>query len=322
LDPDLGKGLFVVEDRDPSIVKSRVMSTHKEVSVMQETSRDIVWRNMENELKALCEKAGGTPGETPSGVCGYALLDLTSGKRAGFHEDILFVTASTIKIAVLLGLATRVHRGELSWEQRLLIGTEGKVGGSGVLSLLRHPVEISLWDLAGLMICVSDNHATNLCIDFAGMDDVNQLLDGLGLHRVRLRRKMMDAEAAKRGDENVATPGELVDLLEKLYRADGIPAPVASDVLTLMELPKSGPFARAIPESIRRANKTGGLVRVQVDAGIVYLPDLPFCLAVMGSFLPKNESNAEDAVTSIVRCAYRHMELMAECNELGRTQVF
>ncbi|MGE5580749.1 MAG: serine hydrolase [Bacillota bacterium] len=289
---------------------------------MQETSREIVWRNMENELKALCERAGGTPGETASGVCGYALLDLSSGKRAGFRQDILFVTASTIKIAVLLGLATRVHRGELSWEQRIAVGTEGKVGGSGVLSLLRHQVEVSLWDLAALMICVSDNHATNLCIDFAGMDAVNQLLDGLGLHRVRLRRKMMDAAAVKRGDENVATPGELVDLLEKLHRADGIPAQVANDVLTLMELPKSGPFARALPASVRRANKTGSLDRVQVDAGIIYLPGLDFCLAVMGSFLPKSESGAEDAVTSIVAAAYRHMALLADCNELGRTQIF
>lgn len=289
---------------------------------MQETSRDIVWRNMENELRALCERAGGTPGQTPSGVCGYSLLDLSSGRRAGFRQDILFVTASTIKIAVLLGLATKVHRGELSWEQRIAVGTEGKVGGSGVLSLMRHPVDVSLWDLAALMICVSDNHATNLCIDFAGMDAVNRLLDDLGLHRIRLRRKMMDAEAVKRGDENVATPGELVDLLEKLYRADGIPAPVASDVLTLMELPKSGPFARAIPASVRRANKTGSLDRVQVDAGIIYLPGLDFCLAVMGSFLPKSELSAEDAVTSIVACAYRHMALLADCNELGRTQAF
>lgn len=289
---------------------------------MQVTSRDIVWGNMEDELRSLCQKAGGIAGERASGVAGYSLLDLGSGRRAGFHDDILFPTASTIKIAILLGLTTKVHRNDLSWEQRIPVGKDGKVGGSGILSLLRDHVEVSLWDLASLMIALSDNHATNLCIDFAGMSAVNGLLDGLGLHKIRLRRKMMDSEAAKRGDENVATPGELVTLLEKLYRADGIPAAVAADVLKIMELPKSGPFARALPPSVRRANKTGGLDRVSVDAGVIYLPGLDFCLAVMGSFLPKGEQPPEDAVTIIVAAAYRHMALLADCNDLGRTQVF
>ena len=289
---------------------------------MQETSRDIVWRNMEAELQSVCQRAGGTPGVQTSGVVGYSLLDLSSGKKTGFHDDILFPTASTIKITILLGLATRVHRGELAWERRIPVGTEGKVGGSGVLSLLRDPVELSLWDLASLMIAVSDNHATNMCIDFAGMAFVNELLDSLGLRKTRLRRKMIDAEAVKRGDENVATPGELTALLEKLYKGEGIPAKVAADVLKILELPKSGPFARALPPSVRRANKTGGLDRVQVDAGVIYLPGKDFCLAVMGSYLPKGELLPEDAVTGVVAAAYRYMALLAECNDLGRTQVF
>ncbi len=289
---------------------------------MQGTSRDIVWQNMENELQSLCGRAGGTPGMEASGVVGYSLLDLRSKKRIGHHDDILFPTASTIKITILLGLATRVHRKEFSWEQRIPVGTGGKVGGSGILSLLRDPVEVSLWDLASLMIALSDNHATNLCIDFAGMAFVNELLDGLGLHKTRLRRKMIDAEAVKRGEENVATPRELVALLEKLYNSDGIPAEVAADVLTILELPKSGPFARALPPSVRRANKTGGLDRVSVDAGIIYLPGLDFCLAVMGSYLPKGEWFSDDAITAVVASAYKYMALMAECNELGRTQVF
>lgn len=297
------------------------LSLMKGESIVQ-TSRDIVWQNMEAKLQALCARAGGSPGERASGVMGYSLLDLSSGKKAGFHDDILFPTASTIKIAVLLGLATRVQLGELSWEQRLTVAVEGKVGGSGVLSLLRHPVDLSLWDLASLMIALSDNHATNACIDLAGMSFVNDLLDGLGLSRTRLRRKMMDLEAVKRGDENVATPRELVSLLEKLYRSQGIPAAVASDVLTILELPKSGPFTQALPASVRRANKTGSLSRVRVDAGIIYLPGADFCLAVMGSFLQEGEQDTEPVAAEVVAAAYRHMALLADCNELGRPLAF
>ena len=290
---------------------------------MQVTARDIVWRNMESELQSVCQSAGGKPGEQAPGVIGYSLLDLASGnKKIGFHDDILFPTASTIKITILLGLATKVHRNELAWEQRVPVGTEGKVGGSGILSVLRDPVEMSLWDLASLMIALSDNNATNLCIDIAGMAFVNSLLDGLGLHRTRLRRKMIDAEAVKRGDENVATPGELVALLEKIYKSEDIPAEVATDVLKILELPKGGAFARGLPPSVRRANKPGGLDRVQVDAGVIYLPGQDFCFAVMGSFLGAGEPLPNDPVTDVVAAAYRYMVLLADCNELGRTQVF
>ena len=46
------------------------------------------------------------------------------------------------------------------------------------------------------------------------MDAVGRRLTALSLPGVRLRRKMMDLEAARRGDENVATPRELRRLME------------------------------------------------------------------------------------------------------------
>lgn len=285
---------------------------------MQGTSREIVWRNMEDEIMSICQKGGGIPGERPSGVIGYSLLDLSTGWSAGFQSDILFPAASTIKIAILLGLATRVRRGEEKWERRVPVPVEGRVDGSGILSLLRHQVEVSLWDLASMMIALSDNSATNMCIDMAGMDSVNGILEGLGLNRTRLRRKMMDLEAARRGDENVSTPGEVCLLMARLYRAEGIPKDVADDVLTMLALPKGGPFSRVLPASVKYANKPGGLDHASIDAGIIYLPGHDFCLAVMGSFLPADETRAEDMVAPVVASAYRYMKLMAECTELGR----
>ena len=42
-----------------------------------------------------------------------------------------------------------------------------------------------------------DNSAANVLIDRIGMENVNAMLDSLGLAHTRLRRKMMDLEAAK-----------------------------------------------------------------------------------------------------------------------------
>ena len=77
---------------------------------------------------------------------------------------------------------------------------------------------ITLRDLATMMVAVSDNSATNVLIDRVGMENVNALMDSLGLTHTRLRRKMMDLKAAGEGRENISTPAEMMALLEDLYR--------------------------------------------------------------------------------------------------------
>jgi len=68
------------------------------------------------------------------------------------------------------------------------------------------------------MVAVSDNAAANILYDRVGRDNVNATLRGLGLSKTILRRKMMDVAAARRGDENVATPQEMVRLLEAVFK--------------------------------------------------------------------------------------------------------
>src|SRR5205807_3716591 len=73
-------------------------------------------------------------------------------------------------------------------------------------------------DLAQFMVAVSDNAATNILYDRVGKDNVNAMLRSLGLSKTMLRRKMIDIAAARRGDENIATPREMVMLLDAIYK--------------------------------------------------------------------------------------------------------
>lgn len=79
-------------------------------------------------------------------------------------------------------------------------------------------------DIAILMIIVSDNTATNLCIDWAGVEGTNALLRELGLVETTLRRKMQDREAIAQNRENVATLGEYVSMMELLYQGKPTPS--------------------------------------------------------------------------------------------------
>jgi len=249
-----------------------------------------------------------------TGVIGFSILDLGEGKEYSHLGDTVFPTASTIKIPILVALAHQVFRGERAWDQRVPV-PRARAGGSGMLQWLQHVEELSVWDLASLMIAISDNVATNICIDMVTMEAVNRLLDDLGLSRVRLRRKMMDPEAVARGDENVATPTQLTRLMSKLHYQVEIPEPVCHDVLAILRLPKQGPFTEALPVEVPRANKPGGLPGASIDSGIVYLPRRPYALTVMGTFL---EEDRCPAMRGVVRTAHRYMKLLDESRGYGR----
>ena len=132
------------------------------------------------------------------GVAGIAVKDLTDNLTLGINADEIFPTASTIKVPILLQLLMRAAAGEIDLQEHVLVRPEQQVGGSGVLAYLEEAGEQTLLNLAILMIIVSDNTATNICLERAGLEATNALLQSLGLTQTKVRRKMVDQVAAVR----------------------------------------------------------------------------------------------------------------------------
>src|SRR3990172_145258 len=206
-----------------------------------------LWQRLEHDLT---RRVAGFPGA--AGVC---IKDLTRGAVIAIGADELFPTASTIKIHILTQLLRRAERREIDLAKRIRIEPSAIVPGSGVLTYMEGDPELTILDVAILMIIVSDNTATNLCIDLAGMDATNALIRELGLTRTTLRRKMQDQAAVARNDENVATPAECVAMLERLLA--GQPSPwVAERALAILKKPKRGWFNVAVPATVPMAIMT------------------------------------------------------------------
>jgi len=167
------------------------------------------------------------------------------------------------------------------------------------------------------MVAVSDNAATNVLIERLGMANVNELLAGLGLEKTRLQRKMLDLDAARAGRENVATPRELVDLLEAIYRGKVLGPLATEDFLKILSLGKDSPIPELIPDDVRIANKPGELEGVRCDAGIVYATGRPFVVAVMTSYAA-NERAAESVISRIAAVAYESFERLGRSSPYGR----
>ena len=252
------------------------------------------------------------------GVLGIAIEDLSSQHTLLLNADKVFPTASTIKIAILAELYRQAQHGKLQLTDTYTLQLSDLVGGSGISSALSPGVtKLTLRDVAALMISVSDNSMTNVLIDRVGLENVNALLDSLNLTHTRLRRKMMDIKAAAEGRENVATPRELTQLLEALYRGKVLNKQFTDDFFNLLSTPKSSYIPRELPEDLKIANKPGELEGVRNDCGLVFNGSRPYILCAMSTYV-RHERAAGDAISRISGETYRLFDRLNRSSPYGR----
>jgi beta-lactamase class A len=251
------------------------------------------------------------------GVIGYTLLDLTTGERIERLAQEVFPAASTIKVAILYELFRQADEGKLRLDEPRAVDPKDIVGGDGILKDLSSP-SLTLRDLAVLMIVLSDNSATNAVIDAVGMAAVNSRLQALGLTKTRLSRRMMDLAAARRGAENVSSPGDLATLLALLYRGDGLSGASAKRALEILrKAPTTSYLRRYLPADVSVASKYGILDGVRADAGIIEVPERPCVFVAMASWLVDGTA-AERAIAESARAAYDYAVRLATSGETGR----
>jgi beta-lactamase class A len=250
------------------------------------------------------------------GVLGYVVTDLTSGERVAARlERQGFPTASTIKLSILYEVLKQADEGRIDLESARELTTAQVVGGSGVVQHLHAP-RLSLRDHAALMIILSDNTSTNVVIDAVDPAKVNARMSSLGFGDILLRRKMMDAEAVKRGDENVASPASLARVAEILWKGEGLsPARRELALKLLREVP--GQIRSAVPSRVTVASKTGTLDGVRAEIAVVDVPKRPFSLAVMTTYL-KVDSDGASAIGAVAGAVFSYFERLATGGEYGR----
>jgi beta-lactamase class A len=270
----------------------------------------ILWQKLEATIGAVDHNLDG--------VLGVAIVDLTTGQKYFLHADEVLPTASSIKIAILAELYRQAQQGKIKLDDLYTLQSSDLVSGSGIAGALTPGVtRLTIRDVAALMISVSDNSATNIIIDRVGMENVNALLDSLGLTHTRLRRKMMDVKAAAEGRENIATPREMVQLLENLYRGKVLNKQMTDDFFALLSVHKESYIPRELPEDLRIANKPGELEGVRNDSGIVFTGNRPFAISVMTTYL-RREKDGGDAIVRIATAAYQMFDRLSRSSQYGR----
>lgn len=124
------------------------------------------------------------------GVLGYSVMNLDTGERLSLRGDETFPTASLIKVPILVTLYDLAGKQDLSLDDPLTVLKIDQVPGSGVLQFMHPGMELSVHDAASLMIILSDNTATNLILDKIAIRRVWQKMEALGLPHTKVFAKV------------------------------------------------------------------------------------------------------------------------------------
>lgn len=249
-----------------------------------------------------------------------AVHDLETGMEFRYRSERWFHAASTIKLAVLLGVFAAIHRGKHLPQSRLHVRNRFRSAYDGssfrVLSERDADSEVQsaigktmrLGELARHMIIRSSNLATNLLLDLLGIEFLQSVLDDYRLAGIDLRRGVEDELAFEHGINNRVTADGLVQLLRLIAEERAFTPELSRHMLDILHDQefRSG-IPAGLPAHARVAHKTGEISTIAHDAGIVYLPKRkPYIVAILTEWEPETTGRSP-TIAAVSYMIYEHL---------------
>src|SRR5713226_9289246 len=247
---------------------------------------------------------------------GIAFYDLQTTIQWSYNGDQYFHAASTMKLAVLLGVCRRVERGQVSLDAPVHIRNRftSIVNQEPFMLDLSNDAEPDVYshlgrtmtvrELAYWMITKSSNLASNLLVDVVGVRTIQLALDELEIDGIRVLRGVEDQAAFEAGLNNEVTANGLLKLLRLVSDGKAYSSEASERMLEiLLDQRYKGGIPAGLPEEARVAHKTGNISTVHHDAGIVYLEGRkPYVLVILTQF--SADKARSSAVADVSRDIY------------------
>jgi beta-lactamase class A len=266
--------------------------------------------------------------ESKARATAVAVHDLQSGWRFSLRGDRWFHAASTIKVAVLLAVFRAADEGRLRLDDSLHVRNRFFSAADGapfhlnrdsdampeLYGCIGRTAKISA--LAEGMIASSSNLATNLLLDFLGVEYARKVLRDAEVDGVELRRGVEDHAAHEREINNEATANGLLTLLSAI-RGDFLSSEGKQEVIRILLAQRFDSMIPAgLPAHAAVAHKTGEISTACHDMGIVYLPERePYIAVILTEFNSEREGRRE-TVAAISEAIYRSvMGMESKSNE-------
>lgn len=261
--------------------------------------------------QAVLELIGKEPGDWQ-----VFIKDLKS------KEEILInskpgVSASVIKIWVGAEVLRQVENGVFSLQDKIILDSSNKAGGSGILRKRPDGTEITYQEALELMMVVSDNSATNILTEKVGWDNLHNFIRKLGCNDTSMGRLLFPPKPNPPGGyppgyRNLTSVKDLGIVLEKLYYGQAVSPKADAELLNIMKKLQRDRIAKLIPEDVPVARKGGSLAKTKVmhDAGIIYGKNTDIIVAVMSfsNKKPTTQKRSQGVLEQIGKLAYEHLD--------------
>lgn len=214
-----------------------------------------------------------------------------------FHGNVIeinseeeFESASCIKLFILAEFFRLIHEKTIDPEQLLTYEKKHYVTGSGVLRAMEPGVQLSAKNFAVLMTIISDNIATNVLIDFLGLDNINKTCKVLGFEQTTLHNPI-DFETYE--TLGTTTPKDFGRCFDMLYKEQLWSPELSRQMLDILGNQQyntllTKEFAPYFLDSedtgdeelIRVVSKSGSMDECRNDGGIIYTPFGGYVIAI------------------------------------------
>ncbi|MCI7814510.1 MAG: serine hydrolase [Lachnospiraceae bacterium] len=224
------------------------------------------------------------------GMVGIYVNDL-KGNVIDINGEEVFETASSIKAFILACLYEEVEQGRKRLDDMLTCDERYYINGSGLLRSLDMGVTLSVKNTAILMIIVSDNIATNMIIDYLGIDTINHFIKKTGFAHTVLHNPINFAIYPQLGS---STPEDYGKFFELLAQGKLVSEHASEE---MMEIFKKQHYNRMLTkdlpqylldsedtgdeELITVASKSGSMDACRIDGGIVSTPYGSYVIVLM-----------------------------------------
>lgn len=217
------------------------------------------------------------------GDVGIYVRHLRTGRMAMVNADMLFPTASIIKVPIMFGTFDAIARGQLRYDSVLTFRDSLMYSRDDLSGNLRDSTRLPVAKLVHLMLALSDNTASLWLQGLVGGARINDWLSEHGFDSTRVNSRVAGREAARtQYGWGQSTPREMARMLTLL--GENRPFDAAAREAMYRALTRSywtGEALSQLPPWVQAASKQGMVNKSRSEVVLVNAPSGDYVFAIV-----------------------------------------
>lgn len=242
------------------------------------------------------------------GKAGVIVKDLTNNNMYAYNADQPFISASLIKLPIMVAVFKEFNDDRLSLTDTHVLKDKHRVAGSGILKYKKSGTRFSIYELVYIMISNSDNTAARMLTEIIGYDRMNRIFKSIGLTKTNISPQSFNLKNGEIAGDSFTTPRDIARLLDEIYARNMFRRYLSQQMIDILKLTVDKKrLNKYLPASFTLAHKTGLLRGACHDAGIVFSPGGDFLICI----LTDNNGNYREAkrfIANLGKLTFKQMK--------------